>query len=58
VAAEDALCVAPRWHATVDGVTRMSLVTIDLVIGHPRPPCGAGLGDFAEVRQLHLWEPR
>ena len=62
VAAEDALCVSPRWHATVDGLTRTPLVTIDLVIGPPRPPrigAGlAGLGDFADVRQLRLWEPR
>jgi len=62
VAAEDALCVSPRWHATVDGLTRTSLVTIDLVIGRPRPPRAggglAGLGDFADVRQLRLWEPR
>jgi len=62
VAAEDALCVSPRWHATVDGLTRTPLVTIDLVIGRPRAPRGAaglaGLGDFADVRQLRLWEPR
>jgi hypothetical protein len=61
VAAADALCVSPRWHATVDGLTRTPLVTIDLVIGPPRRPRDgaglAGLGDFAEVRQLHLWEP-
>jgi hypothetical protein len=39
-----------------------TLVTIDLVIGRPRPPRGGdglgGLGDFTEVRQLRLWEPR
>lgn len=62
VAAEDALCVSPRWHATVDALTRTPLVTIDLVVGRPRPPRGAaglaGLGDFADVRQLRLWEPR
>jgi hypothetical protein len=60
VAAEDALCVSPRWHATVDGLTRTPLVAIDLVCGRPRPPRGAGLaglGDFADVRQLRLWEP-
>jgi len=61
VAAEDALCVSPRWHATVDGLTRTPLVTIDLVVGRPRPPRGGdglqGLGDFADVRQLGLWEP-
>jgi hypothetical protein len=62
VAAEDALCVSPRWRATVDGLARTPLVTIDLVVGRPRPPRGAaglgGLGDFADVRQLRLWEPR
>lgn len=62
VAAEDALCVSPRWHATVESLTRTPLVTIDLVVGRPRPPRGggglAGLGDFADVRQLRLWEPR
>jgi hypothetical protein len=61
VAAEDSLCVSPRWHATVDGLTRTPLVTIDRVVGRPRPPRGAdglgGLGDFAEVRPLRLWEP-
>jgi hypothetical protein len=62
VAAEDALCVSPRWHATVDGLTRTPLVTIDLVIGRPRPPRAGGrlvgLGDFGDVRQVRLWEPR
>jgi hypothetical protein len=61
VAAEDAWCASPRWHATVDGLTRTPLVTIDLVIGRPRPPRDrdglGGLGDFADVRQLRLWEP-
>jgi hypothetical protein len=61
VAAEDALCVTPRWHATVDGLTRTPLVTIDLVSDRPRPPRGGqdlgGLGDFADVRQVQLWEP-
>ena len=61
VAAEDSLCVSPRWHATVEALTRTPLVMIDLVIGRPRPPRGAdglgGLGDFTEVRQLRLWEP-
>jgi len=56
------LCVSPRWHATVDGLTRTALVTVDLVIGRPRPPRRgarlAGLGDFADLRQLPLWEPR
>ena len=62
VAAEDALCVSPRWHATVEGLTRTPLVTIDLVMERPRPPRGAvglhGLGDFADVRDLHRAEPR
>jgi hypothetical protein len=62
VAAADALCVSPRWHATVDALTQTPLVTIDLVVGPPRRPRGgaglAGLGDFADVRQLGLWEPR
>jgi hypothetical protein len=58
-AAEDSLCVSPRWHATVDSLTRTPLVTIDLVVGQPRPPRGGdGLGDFTEVRQLRLWESR
>jgi len=62
VADEDALCVTPHWHATVDGLTRSPLVTIDLVRGRPRPPRGAdglgGLGAFADVHQLRLWEPQ
>jgi len=62
VAAADALCVSPRWHATVDGLTRTALVTVDLVIGRPRPPRRgdglAGFGDFADLRQLPLWEPQ
>ena len=61
VASEESLCVAPRWHATVDGLTRTPLVTVELVVGRPRPPRGGadlhGLGDFADVRQLHFWEP-
>ena len=61
VAAADAVCVSPRWHATVDGLTRPPLVTIDLVIGRPRPPRGSdglgGLGAFDDVRQLRLWTP-
>ena len=61
VAAEDALCVSPRWHATVEGLTRMPLVTIDLVSDRPRPPRGGhalgGLGNFTDVRQVQLWEP-
>ena len=62
VAAGDDLCVTPPWQPTVDGVLCTPLVTIDLVCGRPRPPRSgdglAGLGDFAEVRQLRLWEPR
>ena len=61
VAAPDRLCVAPRWHATVDSLTRTPLVTIDLVMGRPRPPRApglGGLGDFADVRQLGFWAPR
>jgi hypothetical protein len=61
VAAPDALRGSPRWRATVDGLTPTPLVTIALVIGRPRPPCGAagrpGRGDVADVRQLCLWEP-
>jgi len=38
VAAEDALCVSPHWHATVDALTRTPLVTIEPVIGIPRSP--------------------
>jgi hypothetical protein len=61
VAAADSVCVSPRWHATVDGLTRTPLVMIDRVVGRPRPPRGAdgpgGLGDFTDVRQLRLWEP-
>lgn len=55
VAAEDALCVSPHWHATVDALTRTPLVTIEPVIGAPRPPWRAsarGLGDFRDVRRL------
>jgi hypothetical protein len=62
VAAEDALSVSPRWHATVDGLTRTPLVMIEPVIGRPRPPRGGdglgGHGPFADVRQLRVWEPR
>jgi hypothetical protein len=61
VAAADSLCVSRGWHATVDGLTRTPLVTIDLVLGRPRPPRGAdglgGLGAFEDVRQLRLWAP-
>ena len=56
VAAEDALCVSPHWHATVDALTRTPLVTIEPVIGIPRAPWRvedrSGLGDFRDVRQL------
>ena len=62
VAAEDALCVSPRWHTTVEVLTRTPLVVIEPVIGRPRPPRGGdgltGLGAFADLRQLRLWEPR
>jgi hypothetical protein len=56
VAAEDALCVSPHWHATVDALTRTPLVTIEPVIGAPRPPWRVAdhgrLGDFRDIRQL------
>jgi hypothetical protein len=56
VAAEDALCVSPHWHATVDALTRTPLVTVEPVIGIPRAPWRvedrSGLGDFRDVRQL------
>jgi hypothetical protein len=62
VAAGDDFCVVPPWQPTVDGLLRTPLVTIDLVVGRPRPPRAGtgltGLGDFADVRQLGLWEPR
>jgi hypothetical protein len=55
VAARDALCVSPHWHATVDVLTRTPLVTIEPVIGAPRSPwrvaTRAALGDFGDVRQ-------
>jgi len=54
VADEDALCVSPHWHATVDALTRTPLVRIEPVIGLPRAPWRVadrgGLGDFREVR--------
>ena len=44
-----------------EDLTRTPLVTIDLVIGRPRPPRGSdglgGLGAFDDVRQLRLWTP-
>jgi len=56
VAAEDALCVSPLWHATVDVLTRTPLVTIEPVIDIPRPPWRVAdrgrLGDFRDIRQL------
>ena len=56
VADEDALCVSPHWHATVDALTRTPLVTIEPVIGAPRPPWRVAdrgcLGDFRDIRQL------
>jgi hypothetical protein len=56
VAAEDALCVSPHWHATVDALTRTPLVTIEPVIGTPRAPWRVAdrgrLGDFRDIRQL------
>jgi hypothetical protein len=59
VAAEDSLCVSPRWHATVNGLERTPLVSITLVVGRPRRPRGGdglgGLGVFEDVRQLQLW---
>ena len=62
VAAEDALCVSPRWHATVEVLTRTPLVTIEPVIGAPHPPWRVenpgGLGDFREVRRLRGRGPR
>jgi len=56
VAAEETMCVSPHWHATVDVLTRTPLVTIEPVIGAPRPPWHTAdrgnLGDFREVRCL------
>lgn len=62
VADQDALGVAPRWDATVEALSSTPLVAIQVVIGRPRPPRrGAdglgGLGDFADLPQLRLWEP-
>jgi len=62
VAAQDTLCVSPRWQATVDILTRTPLVTIEPVIGAPRAPWRVedrgGRGDFREVRGLRSREPR
>ena len=56
VAAQDALCVSPHWHATVDALTRTPLVTIEPVIATPRAPWRVTdrghLGDFRDLRQL------
>jgi len=56
VADEDALCVSPHWHATVDVLTRTPLVTIEPAIGSPRAPWRVAdrgnLGDFRDVRAL------
>jgi hypothetical protein len=56
VAASDALCVLPPWHATVDVLTRTPLVTIEPVIDSPRPPWRVAdrgeLGNFRDVRTL------
>ena len=56
VADEDALCVSPGWHATIEVVTRTPLVTIEPTIGGPRRPWRVpdrgALGDFRDVRQL------
>ena len=63
VADGDALCGSPGWHCTIEAMTRSPLVTIiDPVFGRPRPPRRradglGGLRDFADVRQLRLWEP-
>jgi hypothetical protein len=63
VAAADALCVSPRWEATIGALTCTPRVAIEVIVGRPHPlRRGAdglgGLGDFADVRQLRLWEPR
>ena len=56
VADAETMCVSPHWHATVDVLTRTPLVTIEPVIGAPRPPwrvaARGGFGDFRDVRQL------
>jgi len=56
VADEETMCVLPHWHATVDVLTRTPLVTIEPVLGGPRPPWRPAdrghLGDFREVRTL------
>jgi len=63
VAAQDAMCVGPRWDASVEAWPGTPLLTLQLIVGRPRPPRRGtdgltGLGDFADVRQLPLWEPQ
>jgi hypothetical protein len=59
VAAQDAMCVGPRWDPTVEAWPNTPLLALTLIIGEPRPPRRAdglkGLGYFDEVRQLRLW---
>jgi hypothetical protein len=55
VAAEDALCVSPRWHATVEGLIRTPLVTMPPSSGAPdrawrRRRHGHGTQDARRVR--------
>ena len=61
VAAQDAMCVGPRWDASVEAWPTTPLLALSLIVGRPRPPRrGAagltGLGNFTDVQQLHLWE--
>ena len=61
VAAQDAMCVGPRWDASVEAWPATPLLALQLIVGRPRPPRRgadglAGLGAFADVQQLHLWE--
>ena len=60
VDAAEALSASPHWHAALDVLFRTPLVTIELVEGPPRRPRDrlGGLGVFADVRQLRLWESR
>jgi hypothetical protein len=60
VDAAEALSASPRWPAALDVLFHTPLVTIELVQGPPRRPRGGlgGLGAFADVRQLRLWEAR
>jgi hypothetical protein len=61
VAAEDAFCVSPGWHATVEVVTRTPLVTIEPVIGAPRRPWRVAdrshLGNVRDVRKRRARGP-